>query len=203
MKEKIKKILTLIEALLILVSIAFFYVFFITTLIKEGSENVNFLPAIIYLTFGGMSILICLSMFQFYKKHDSDFLQSGYDYIFNCIAISQLISCSFYYININDSYFIRIENDPNYILSIIVLLVGYIVLYGIFFKYKFFKLFRFVPYLALIICIVLFININLDPYLISSCVLMMICILIAIIKSFLITKTKNNQTKEENNTSEN
>ena len=30
-----------------------------------------------------------------------------------------------------------------------------------------------------------------------------ICILIAIIKSFLITKTKNNQTKEENNTSEN
>lgn len=74
-KEKIKKILILIESFLIIVGTVLIIVSSSLDLAKNGNDGINYLSNIVFLVFGGLGLLISFPMYSFYKSKDSNFLQ--------------------------------------------------------------------------------------------------------------------------------
>ena len=173
-KEKIKKILILIESFLIIVG----------TVLIIVSSSLD-----VFLVFGGLGLLISFPMYSFYKSKDSNFLQPGYDYIINSIALSLVPTATMYCININDQYFIDNHIDSALIYTLLALIIIYFNLYAVLHKNKRVIYIRFIPYALLIVCFSLYMYINrFMPYGIVGVSLIISALVIVIINTFLNNK---------------
>ena len=153
-KEKIKKILILIESFLIIV--------------------------------GTVLIIVSLSLDL---TKDSNFLQPGYDYIINSIALSLVPTAIMYCININNQYFIDNHIDSTLIYTLLALIIIYFNLYAVLHKNKRIIYIRFIPYALLIVCFSLYMYINrFMPYGIVGFSLIISAPVIVIINTFLNNK---------------
>ena len=188
-KEKIKKILILIESFLIIVGTVLIIVSSSLDLAKNGNDGINYLSNIVFLVFGGLGLLISFPMYSFYKSKDSNFLQPGYDYIINSIALSLVPTATMYCININDQYFIDNHIDSALIYTLLALIIIYFNLYTVLHKNKRVIYIRFIPYALLIVCFSLYMYINrFMPYGIVGFSLIISALVIVIINTFLNNK---------------
>lgn len=200
-KEKIKKILILIESFLIIVGTVLIIVSSSLDLAKNGNDGINYLSNIVFLVFGGLGLLISFPMYSFYKTKDSNFLQPGYDYIINSIALSLVPTAIMYCININDQYFINNNIDSALIYTLLALIIIYFNLYAVLHKNKRIIYICFIPYALLIVCFSLYMYINrFMPYGIVGFSLIISALVIVIINTFLNNKnisTNTNVNKED------
>ena len=188
-KEKIKKILILIESFLIIVGTVLIIVSSSLDLAKNGNDGINYLSNIVFLVFGGLGLLISFPMYSFYKSKDSNFLQPGYDYIINSIALSLVPTAIMYCININDQYFIDNHIDSTLIYTLLALIMIYFNLYAVLHKNKRIIYISFIPYALLIVCFSLYMYINrFMPYGIVGFSLIISALVIVIINTFLNNK---------------
>ena len=188
-KEKIKKILILIESFLIIVGTVLIIVSSSLDLAKNGNDGINYLSNIVFLVFGGLGLLISFPMYSFYKSKDSNFLQPGYDYIINSIALSLVPTAIMYCININDQYFIDNHIDSTLIYTLLALIIIYFNLYAVLHKNKIIIYIRLIPYALLIVCFSLYMYINrFMPYGIAGFSLIISALVIVIINTFLNNK---------------
>ena len=188
-KEKIKKILILIESFLIIVGTVLIIVSSSLDLAKNGNDGINYLSNIVFLVFGGLGLLISFPMYSFYKSKDSNFLQPGYDYIINSIALSLVPTAIMYCININDQYFIDNHIDSALIYTLLALIIIYFNLYAVLHKNKRIIYIHFIPYALLIVCFSLYMYINrFMPYGIVGFSLIISALVIVIINTFLNNK---------------
>ena len=142
-----------------------------------------------FLVFGGLGLLISFPMYSFYKSKDSNFLQPGYDYIINSIALSLVPTAIMYCININDQYFIDNHIDSALIYTLLALIIIYFNLYAVLHKNKRIIYIRFIPYALLIVCFSLYMYINrFMPYGIVGFSLIISALVIVIINTFLNNK---------------
>ena len=194
-KEKIKKILILIESFLIIAGTVLIIVSSSLDLAKNGNDGINYLSNIVFLVFGGLGLLISFPMYSFYKTKDSNFLQPGYDYIINSIALSLVPTAIMYCININDQYFIDNHIDSALIYTLQALIIIYFNLYAVLHKNKRIIYIRFIPYALLIVCFSLYMYINrFMPYGIVGFSLIISALVIVIINTFLNNKNISNNT---------
>ena len=194
-KEKIKKILILIESFLIIVGTVLIIVSSSLDLAKNGNDGINYLSNIVFLVFGGLGLLISFPMYSFYKTKDSNFLQPGYDYIINSIALSLVPTAIMYCIKINDQYFINNNIDSALIYTLLALIIIYFNLYAALHKNKRTIYIRFIPYALLIVCFSLYMYINrFMPYGVVGFSLIISALVIVIINTFLNNKNISNNT---------
>ena len=126
MNERVRKSLIIVEGILCIPALAFIITSTSMDVAAHGIEGVGSVPALITLILTAMSMLIALAIYSFYKKSDSKFIQSGYDYIFNSLAVTILLSGIFYAIELNQE---GATIDPAYSYAMMAIVDIYLVVY--------------------------------------------------------------------------
>ncbi len=186
MHEKTKKIIVTIEGIFVLVGAALLLTYAIMNLATFGSDHHNYVPSIMMIIMCGISLLITVAMFAQFKKNNADKIQSTYDYVFNSICIVFLISGMMYSFNSN----IQSSYSRTLIFAIPILVIIYLSLYGICSKLKKFKFLKIIPYILLISLFGIFMYINKSLFNFLGSSIFIISVILAIINSLLIDKTK-------------
>lgn len=190
MSEKAKKIITLIEGILILPAFGLIMADAIMDIIYFGMGP-KFVTAILLIIMSGCSLLMAFSSFVFFKKENSKFLQSGYTYIFNSIGVALVIA------GIMSSIDAPSSKAP-LIYAFSALIIIYFAFFGFFEGRKLFRPFAPFTMIILVVCFAIYVFLNPSLYNLFGFGLLSLCIILNMIKSFPKINHKN---KDDNNNS--
>lgn len=185
MFERIKKILVLIEGILLIPGLVFILLSNIFEIVENGSEGVSFFSAILLIVMVGLSLIMALGTFSFYKKNNAEFLQPGYDYIFNSIVVALTPTGIVYAIKSSDAYFQTNNIDVSFIYALIVLSSVYLSAYAFVSRRKTLSQLHFIPFLILLADFGIYLYIVRQMWSIIGFSIVAVCILIASAISFL------------------
>ena len=175
MSEKAKKIITLIEGILILPALGLIMTDAIFDIIY-GGMGPKFVTAILLIVMCGASLLIALSSFGFFRKENSKFLQGGYTYIFNSIGVALVIA------GIMSAIDAPSDQAP-LIYAFSALIIIYFTVFGFFEGRKSLRAFAPFTMLILIVCFIIYVMLNPTIYNFVGFALLIICVILNLIKS--------------------
>lgn len=190
MSEKAKKIITLIEGILILPALGLIMTDAIMDIIYFGMGP-TLVTSILFIIMSGCSLLMAFSSFGFFKKENSKFLQSGYTYIFNSIGVALVIA------GIMSSIYAPSSKVP-LIYAFIALIIIYFVVFSFFEGRKILRPFAPFTMIILIVCFGIYVFLNPLIYNIFGFGLLSLCVILNMIKSFSKINHKN---KDDSNSS--
>lgn len=190
MAKRIQKILVVIEGIAVLPGMAFILAGSILEFSAGGFEGVHFVSALLLTIFAGMGLILALAMLSLLKKHDAVYIQTGYDYIFNGIALALIPSGILYAINENDPYFLEKGIDTSVIYAMLIVTIVYFNAYTYIRHRKDAKGFLFVPYLMLLASFALYLYISRNLWSIVGFTVVAFCVLLAAAIDFLSIEKK-------------
>lgn len=190
MSEKAKKIITLIEGILILPALGLIMANAIMDIIYFGMGP-TLVTSILFIIMSGCSLLMAFSSFAFFKKENSKFLQSGYTYIFNSIGVALVIAGIMSSID-------TLSSKAPLIYAFIALIIIYFVVFSFFEGRKILRPFASFTMIILIVCFGIYVFLNPSIYNIFGFGLLSLCVILNMIKSFPKINRKN---KDDSNSS--
>lgn len=156
-RERIKKALTLAEGIVLLLGVGCVLTHAILNLVLRPGDA-YLVSSILLIVMCGISLIMTIATFPFFKTKDIDFIQPGYDYCYNSLALAMIPSGVLFLINSDEPSLAGIDSFAFY--ALIVMATIALNSYGLIGKRRMSTLLRWIPFLCLFaaFCCYLFIN---------------------------------------------
>lgn len=155
--EKVKKAISLAEGLVCASGLGFIIAGTSVNIAAHGIDSIGSVSDILTLIFAALSMTIALPIFSLFKKNDSRLIQTGYDYIFNSLAVALSLSGIFYAVQLNKP---DATLDPIFSYAMMAVATIYLIFYQRFNHYKALYKYRGMVFLPLIAGFGLFLHIG-------------------------------------------